>query len=69
MTDLGTHTHIPANNAVLVPAVTQQMCTVLDSLVTSAVQLTLNFQFVNDNFSDPIIKWNKIGSKDEQRLV
>ena len=54
MTDL--RTHFPADNVLLLPAVKQQMCASFDSLVTSTLLLPLNFQFVNDNFSDPIIK-------------
>jgi len=32
------------------------MCASLDSLVTSALLLLLNFLFVNDNFFDLVIK-------------
>jgi hypothetical protein len=41
----------------------------LDSLLTTALLLPLNFQFEKDNFSDPKIKYNKISRKDEEGLV
>jgi hypothetical protein len=67
MTNL--RTHIPADNGLLFPVVTKRMFALLDSLLTTALLQPLNFQFENDNVSDPKIKYNKISRKDEDLLV